>query len=553
MAGVRAHADPVRAALRRLMDHGLTADLDIDQMVPPEIQNSWRRSIASKVDPSGQPRIEDISAREDVISQAAGRVMDRWYSSLSNTRTTLLLGSAEGQIIWRRTIDARDRPTLDGVGAVEGGDFSETSSGTNGLGTSIEARSPVLVRGSQHFLESLRNVACAAAPVIHPLTGRTVGSVSLTSASEQANDYMVAMVRQASHEIADVLLQGSDSKDVALALAFKKARAHRRGVLVMNSDTIMSDLPALSRIDTETHAQIWDQLVGRLGVDEQRRFTLPEVGLAGLVTNVGPASEPVLELRITDGDAVPEQLPAWSSGSGLREGVGEMPLPPQDADEAVRAWWMAMNRVVEEGHTNLTVAVPPGSDGQQWVTRWSQAAAASAWVDDPSDQNDSPGVADARVPPFPTLRRRRSALADLARSCYGGEGPPPRFTSEALRALLTWSWPGDMSELAELVNNLPRQDMGEWWVEAGDLPRHFLAAPRRDLSRWEQAERDSLLEALAEAQGNKSDAAALLGIGRTTLYRKLRALSIDQDQIDALVTTGRLGEDHSLCASQGSR
>ena len=190
--------DPVRAALRRLINQGLASDVEIGHLVPQEIQSSWRRSISLQVDPAGQPRVEDIGAREDLIRSAGDRVMNRWYDSLSDTRTTLLLGNAQGQIVWKRTVDARDRRALDGVGVVEGSDFSEGSTGTNGVGTSIEARSPILVRGGEHYLEALREVACAAAPVIHPLTGRVIGSVSLTAAVEQANDYMVTIARQAS-------------------------------------------------------------------------------------------------------------------------------------------------------------------------------------------------------------------------------------------------------------------------------------------------------------------------------------------------------------------
>jgi MFS family permease len=50
------------------------------------------------------------------------------------------------------------------------------------------------------------------------------------------------------------------------------------------------------------------------------------------------------------------------------------------------------------------------------------------------------------------------------------------------------------------------------------------------LSRYEQSERSAIVAALAEAGGNKSRAAEILGIGRTTLYRKMRALKIDDDE-----------------------
>ena len=43
----------------------------------------------------------------------------------------------------------------------------------------------------------------------------------------------------------------------------------------------------------------------------------------------------------------------------------------------------------------------------------------------------------------------------------------------------------------------------------------------------ETAERDAIIKALDAASGNKSEAAELLGMGRTTLYRKLRQLGLD--------------------------
>ncbi len=52
----------------------------------------------------------------------------------------------------------------------------------------------------------------------------------------------------------------------------------------------------------------------------------------------------------------------------------------------------------------------------------------------------------------------------------------------------------------------------------------------RSLSRYEQGERGAIVSALREAGGNKARAADILGIGRTTLYRKMRTLKIDADE-----------------------
>jgi transcriptional regulator of acetoin/glycerol metabolism len=46
------------------------------------------------------------------------------------------------------------------------------------------------------------------------------------------------------------------------------------------------------------------------------------------------------------------------------------------------------------------------------------------------------------------------------------------------------------------------------------------------LTPWESLERDAIARALLEAGGNRAQAAALLGISRATIYRKIRAYGI---------------------------
>ena len=52
------------------------------------------------------------------------------------------------------------------------------------------------------------------------------------------------------------------------------------------------------------------------------------------------------------------------------------------------------------------------------------------------------------------------------------------------------------------------------------------SAGRRPLSAWETSERDTLVQALLEVDGNKLLAAQRLGISRTTIYRKMRSYGI---------------------------
>lgn len=86
-----------------------------------------------------------------------------------------------------------------------------------------------------------------------------------------------------------------------------------------------------------------------------------------------------------------------------------------------------------------------------------------------------------------------------------------------------------MAELERLLRDL-HGSAGSGLIQTKDLPASMRRTSWSSLSRYEQSERDAIVSALAEAEGNKSRAAEILGIGRTTMYRKMRALKIDDDE-----------------------
>ncbi|WP_446680547.1 helix-turn-helix domain-containing protein [Arthrobacter methylotrophus] len=94
---------------------------------------------------------------------------------------------------------------------------------------------------------------------------------------------------------------------------------------------------------------------------------------------------------------------------------------------------------------------------------------------------------------------------------------------------MAWRWPGNAGELARLLATL-QQTTGGGLIQTKDLPVAMLQASWSTLGRYEQSGRDAIVAALRDAEGNKSRAAEILGIGRTTLYRKMRALKIDDEE-----------------------
>ncbi|MFF9115001.1 helix-turn-helix domain-containing protein [Streptomyces massasporeus] len=132
----------------------------------------------------------------------------------------------------------------------------------------------------------------------------------------------------------------------------------------------------------------------------------------------------------------------------------------------------------------------------------------------------------ARSVTLPPLRQRtediRELLPALAPRPALGQ-PPLTWTLDALRALELYAWPGNVTELAHVVRALAEHRRVSGPVRRPELPDAVREGPAaRPLSPMEHAERATILEALRRHGGNKARAAAALGIGRATLYRKLR-------------------------------
>ena len=115
----------------------------------------------------------------------------------------------------------------------------------------------------------------------------------------------------------------------------------------------------------------------------------------------------------------------------------------------------------------------------------------------------------------------------------GPTGKGVRFRSQVKRAMENYEWPGNCRELKYFSESLLCKS-NQSLIEIDDLPHHIrthtpLSSPRRGTllrDYLQEAEKLAIHNALAETGGNKSQAAAQLGIHRTLLYRKMRKLDL---------------------------
>ncbi|MFE6887598.1 sigma-54-dependent Fis family transcriptional regulator [Streptomyces sp. NPDC057694] len=173
-------------------------------------------------------------------------------------------------------------------------------------------------------------------------------------------------------------------------------------------------------------------------------------------------------------------------------------------------------------------AVPAGQ-GPAVARALDAAAARGTWI--VGTLQGSPDVPEplrncfVEAAAVPALRHRLADLPALVECLLRRIGAGVACAPEVLPLLRRQDWPGNVREL-DLALRRAAAGRRTYRIEPRDLPPSLHSAGGRSLSPWEASERDTLVQALLAAEGNKLLAAQRLGISRTTIYRKMRAYGI---------------------------
>ncbi|AGA73442.1 sigma-54-dependent Fis family transcriptional regulator [Pseudomonas plecoglossicida] len=133
----------------------------------------------------------------------------------------------------------------------------------------------------------------------------------------------------------------------------------------------------------------------------------------------------------------------------------------------------------------------------------------------------------------PPLRQRLEDLPALCEAILGELGSQYELEAEAQQLLARHAWPGNIRELrnvlerATLLADQPRLGVADLRAALGPLSP-VAGEPMRQTYReaCEAFERELIVGALAEHGGNVPEAASALGLGRSTLYKKMVALGL---------------------------
>ncbi|WP_309114996.1 GAF domain-containing protein [Saccharothrix sp.] len=193
------HPDPRRlAALHTAVLSGSAA-----RGARPVIIESWRRSLAARVDPD-RHEAPVVLAPDEVADLRDAHPLAPMLPMLRETLVTIaddaqhvmIITDADGHILWCE--GARDVHRLaERARLTEGSRWSEDAIGTNAMGTALAVGSPVTVHSAEHLVRTYHGWTCAASPVRDPDTGATLGVVDLSGPVTSRHPVTGALVRTA--------------------------------------------------------------------------------------------------------------------------------------------------------------------------------------------------------------------------------------------------------------------------------------------------------------------------------------------------------------------
>lgn len=542
--------------------------------VPDDVAASWRRSRSAGV-AADRYRVEyhddiDFDSR---LARCARPVLARLCLDMSDVPVSIALTDARARIIDRRDCSAAVGRVLDRVDFNPGFGFAETSVGTNGIGTVFEAGAPVSVIGPAHFNEALVPFACTGAPVVDPMTGRLAGVLDVSLLAESWSPLIHALVKSAAADIGRALLADRSQAQQALFDAYLRADTRSQHAVLAVGDSVMVNQRAQRLLSSA------DQLV--LQQHARDLMTRRNIGsdVVGLPDGRSVRVRPTRVLSGSDTSGVvlvvsnhqPERqspAPAWAAPGGtawdrahaqIRDalrtrttllvtgarGSGRSHLILQSFR---RLWPAADSLVLDAGQLRLPAITETGPGPTLLLLRnLDQASATGAaavaellarldqepqgWViagttTKPIASQTLLGCFGQSVP-VPTLQQRAADIPRLLSELLDelAAGRAVRISPAAARSLHGYHWPGQVAQLREaLAQALARRPVGEIGVE--DLPGYCRTSGNRQLTTIEVAERDAIIAALVQRNGNRAQAAADLGIARSSMYRKLRQYAI---------------------------
>ncbi|WP_222430439.1 sigma-54-dependent Fis family transcriptional regulator [Nocardioides sp. J9] len=238
----------VAAARADFLDSGLPGAAGI----PGLLAASWERSQQAGVD-SARPHSDftDEIDTSSLLVRCARPVLRQLGSDTADVPIVVAVTDHRARLVQRIDTSNAVARLLDRVEFAPGFSYSESTMGTNGVGTVLESGQPVSIVGPEHFAENLHAFACTGAPIIDPVTRRIEGVLDISTLSQSWSPLMHTLAKSAAQDISrNLLLDRSQSQQAIFDTYLQvQAKSTRQAVFAFGDSIFMANPAAEAQFD----------------------------------------------------------------------------------------------------------------------------------------------------------------------------------------------------------------------------------------------------------------------------------------------------------------
>ncbi|MDQ1058093.1 transcriptional regulator of acetoin/glycerol metabolism [Arthrobacter globiformis] len=567
--------------LKVIQKDPLLLDPDDYPEVRREVLLSWKRSLLAGVDTwsTAIPFDEDFTPKSR-LAQVAQPIMNRLEDQISDLSSWGFLTDRACRLLTAVVGDSPQAKRMRQVDLRPGLCFAEDQIGTNGIGCAQEQQQSFIISGTEHFRMNTGIITTTGVNIRDPYTKRFVGTLGVHCRREYGSTALLPLVAEIGRSIETQLLASrADGERVFFDFFLRTQRRFRGAVVGITKSLFITNTQS-----RELVGEADEDLLRRLAEEACARSkprTVRRRLSSGIVASV--QISPVEQAR---GDfAAVLTLELETAHQSVHFDQGDRDLAEQDRPDARRQLGQALaaghavlltgergtgkrfigSEALRRKSPRSEVAEIDGSvahlDEDRWLKALQQAVedagsivllshieeiplrlmttvsdlvarATCALVGTTSEQvdDDSPSVFVREsfpvVVPVPPLRDRAHEFSELCRDILreleGSDGRATSLASKSVAALVASDWPGNIRQLRQVLATSRIRAAGRE-IKQADLPaRYGSGQASRFFGEMERVERQTLMVALRDADGNRNVAAERLGMSRATIYRKLK-------------------------------
>ena len=480
----------------------------------------------------------------------------RFTSILEQLGACCFVCDHDGYIL-SRTGYGRTLSFFDKVSLFEGGDCSELVVGTNAPGLALVTREPVVVTADEHYTQTYHPAFCVASPILDQ-NRNLLGCVDITKffdrfISEDVKKHLLSLALSLSDMIRNEVSLGQiikssppryslpgiaarESGSIRGREAAAEEPAVTFGSILGNSPPIASAI-RIARTYVRKEGNILIQ--GETGTGKELFAKAihsegPRGGGPFVVVNCAAIPVELAESELfgyergaftgAKAEGHPGKFEMAHRGTIFLDEINSMPLAVQAKILRV-VESKRVSRINGKREIPIDVRVVAASNGN--LCKEMELGTFR------KDLLYRLNVLPLRVPPLRDMKEDfPGLLAAFLNACSAEQGiPAKRISEEALRRLLDYDWPGNVRELKNFVEYICHT-VEEDEVLEPHLPQEIAQAARgmdlqndggtcEEQPNFKTMERACLIETMRRTRGNAIEAARMLGISRSTLYRKL--------------------------------